>query len=202
MNNINMTQQVETSQQKQQQQPSVGEDERLPEKVLEMYNMLLGITTELEKIKYQLAKRQSVPPSDGEEREEASCYVILGNKNSAAQNVEDATKFSFENLHEQVRQNTILENYEINSIYFRSFLVMVSPVPMELILINQVSSKFFFLFLWQNISVELTHCEEITGKLSPEGMNLKLPSRGEALDLLYWNYLVMSNIYCIYRWFF
>ena len=116
MNNINMTQQVETSQQKQQQQPSVGEDERLPEKVLEMYNMLLGITTELEKIKYQLAKRQSVPPSDGEEREKASCYVILGNKNSAAQNVEDATKFSFENLHEQVRQNTILENYEINSI--------------------------------------------------------------------------------------
>ena len=71
MNNINMTQQVETSQQKPQQQPSVGEDERLPEKVLEMYNMLLGITTELEKIKYQLAKRQSVPPSDGEEAEEA-----------------------------------------------------------------------------------------------------------------------------------
>ena len=71
MNNINMTQQVETSQQKQQQQPSVGEDERLPEKVLEMYNMLLGITTELEKIKYQLAKRPSDPPSDGEEAEEA-----------------------------------------------------------------------------------------------------------------------------------
>ena len=58
MNNINMTQQVETSQQQQQQQPSVGPDERLPEKVLEMYNMLLGITTELEKIKFQLAKRK------------------------------------------------------------------------------------------------------------------------------------------------
>ena len=60
MNNINMTQKVETSQQQQQQQQSsVGHDERLPEKVLEMYNMLLGITTELEKIKYQLAKRKS-----------------------------------------------------------------------------------------------------------------------------------------------
>ena len=59
MNNINMTQQVETSQQQQQQQPSVVHDERLPEKVLEMYNMLLGITTELEKIKYQMAKRKS-----------------------------------------------------------------------------------------------------------------------------------------------
>ena len=65
MNNINMTQQVETVQQQQKQPPpSVGPDERLPEKVLEMYNMLLGITTELEKIKYQMAKRES---SDGEE---------------------------------------------------------------------------------------------------------------------------------------
>ena len=61
MNNINMTQQVETGQQQQQQQPSGVHDERLPEKVLEMYNMLLGITTELEKIKYQMAKRKSDP---------------------------------------------------------------------------------------------------------------------------------------------
>ena len=61
MNNINMTQQVETSQPQQQQQPSLGQDEGLPEKVLEMYNMLLGITTELEKIKYQMAKRKSDP---------------------------------------------------------------------------------------------------------------------------------------------
>ena len=29
---------------------------QLPEKVLEMYNMLIGITTELERIKYELAK--------------------------------------------------------------------------------------------------------------------------------------------------
>ena len=74
MNNINMTQQVETGQQQAQPPPQLsggGDDERLPEKVLEMYNMLLGITTELEKIKYQLAKRPSVPPSDGEEAKEA-----------------------------------------------------------------------------------------------------------------------------------
>ena len=31
----------------------------LPEKVLEMYNMLIGITTELERIKYELAKREA-----------------------------------------------------------------------------------------------------------------------------------------------
>ena len=31
---------------------------RLPEKVLEMYNMLIGITSELERIKYELAKRE------------------------------------------------------------------------------------------------------------------------------------------------
>ena len=31
----------------------------LPDKVLEMYNMLIGITTELERIKYELAKRGS-----------------------------------------------------------------------------------------------------------------------------------------------
>ena len=30
--------------------------QRLPERVVEMYNMLIGITTELEKIKYELAK--------------------------------------------------------------------------------------------------------------------------------------------------
>ena len=57
MNNINMSRQVEVIQQQeqQQQQPEV---EMLPERVLEMYNMLLGITTELEKIKYELAKRE------------------------------------------------------------------------------------------------------------------------------------------------
>ena len=63
MNNINMTQQVEGIQQPQDQhspQPqSPSPDEMFPERVLEMYNMLLGITTELEKIKYQLAKRES-----------------------------------------------------------------------------------------------------------------------------------------------
>ena len=32
--------------------------QRLPERVVEMYNMLIGITTELEKIKYELAKRK------------------------------------------------------------------------------------------------------------------------------------------------
>ena len=52
MNNINMSRQVEVIQQQEQQQPEV---EMLPERVLEMYNMLLGITTELEKIKYELA---------------------------------------------------------------------------------------------------------------------------------------------------
>ena len=73
MNNINMTQQVETSQPQQQQQPSVGQDERLPEKVLEMYNMLLGITTELEKIKYQMAKRKS---EEGEGEEETEVFIL------------------------------------------------------------------------------------------------------------------------------
>ena len=32
--------------------------QRLPERVVEMYNMLIGITTELEKIKYELARRK------------------------------------------------------------------------------------------------------------------------------------------------
>ena len=59
MNNINLTQQVEGNQQpKDPPQPQQSAEEMLPERVLEMYNMLLGITTELEKIKCQLAKRE------------------------------------------------------------------------------------------------------------------------------------------------
>ena len=59
MNNINMAQKSEVIQQQQQQQQHQHQQQRLPEKVMEMYNMLLGITTELEKIKYELAKRES-----------------------------------------------------------------------------------------------------------------------------------------------
>ena len=62
-------------------------------------------------------------------------------------------------------------------------MVMVSPVPMGLILINQVIAILFVLFYLKNISAELTHCEEITEKLIPEELNLKIPSRGEEKGL-------------------
>ena len=38
--------------------PGTNSVTRLPEKVVEMYNMLIGITSELERIKYELAKRE------------------------------------------------------------------------------------------------------------------------------------------------
>ena len=105
----------------------------------------------------------------GKRKPKQSYYVILGNKNSAAQNVEYATKFSFENLHEQVEQIQYffrkLEPTELKYLYeqyivqmyilqcYRSFLVMVmvSPVPMGLISINQVIAIGFFSVLFETI---------------------------------------------------
>jgi len=69
-----------------------GGPHRLPEKVLEMYNMLIGITTELERIKYELAKRNKnfAPASSS------------GSQPRPGSGDTEESRFSFENLHEQI----------------------------------------------------------------------------------------------------
>ena len=63
---------------------------------MEMYNMLLGISSELERIKYELAKSENLTKSDRIVLKE---FLIVGNK---GYNTSYTSHFSYENLNDQV----------------------------------------------------------------------------------------------------
>jgi len=89
--------------------------QRLPERVVEMYNMLIGITTELEKIKYELARRNKKSVHNGR----PAC--------------DTSNRFSYENLHEQI----ILGN----GVTFANGTEIVLPAAAELTHTEECNGK-------------------------------------------------------------